>query len=741
VVHSVSNSGGSKGQNFCYNEQNQLVWAGNSGSQPGAGNGTCGSGTLSNSLNGAGYGSSFVSTHLGQLWQGPLNGTGTPQQYLYCDSSHPHRLTGVFQANSTCSNKQGQGYASTYDAFGKVSSRSYNTTTATLSYDGLDQLVSWDAGSSSQEQYIYDAAGQRVLRRSTVAGSTTLTVYAFGLEEHRYSGTGVNQGNTYYYRLGGRLVGESTGSSTNMLLTDALGSVITTISATAGNASVQGNQAYGPPYGNSRYQAGTMGTAKGFTGQYQDATGLDYYNARYYDPVVGRFLSADTVQGNSGGLDPYAYVQDNPETNTDPTGQAVVHPPESCHQGSSSNSCDPQQALKDLEAYMYRYATSSALGPDGLPILLYWFLSDRPAWALAESYAEYYLHSTTLYLAGLEAYDLLRNTNINWNASLQLKDLYIHLNSLALTYATAAMGDPGFRSMRDIEEVALLAAEKSALAMEGEDQVNIDSNGTITPCSFTSATEVATDHGKQTIGTLRIGERVLAYNPKTGKMEYEPILHVWLHPDNDLVDLTMTTTTKGQHGKPATKTSEVIHTNQKHPFFTIERGFLPVGRIKIGMHVLRADGRIGVITGWKVVLGTSLMYNLEVAQDHTFTVGVGQWVVHNCGPDFDAAANEIKNNYDFSSLIDNAGGTQNWTFEGIDGNDSITNKDLLDAGYTERYYFRFKTPYGDVKVSADYDPKTGQWNGGELEGGVGQGFHLSSDQYNQFWQDFWLNNP
>ncbi len=24
------------------------------------------------------------------------------------------------------------------------------------------------------------------------------------------------------------------------------------------------------------------------------------------------------------------------------------------------------------------------------------------------------------------------------------------------------------------------------------------------------------------------------------------------------------------------------------------------------------------------------MYNLEVAHDHTFTVGTGQWVVHNC---------------------------------------------------------------------------------------------------------------
>lgn len=48
------------------------------------------------------------------------------------------------------------------------------------------------------------------------------------------------------------------------------------------------------------------------------------------------------------------------------------------------------------------------------------------------------------------------------------------------------------------------------------------------------------------------------------------------------------------------------------------------------MHVQRADGTIGVITGWKLVPGSTVMYNLEVAQDHTFTVGDGQWVVHNC---------------------------------------------------------------------------------------------------------------
>jgi len=71
-----------------------------------------------------------------------------------------------------------------------------------------------------------------------------------------------------------------------------------------------------------------MGTAKGYTGQYSDPlTGLDYYVSRYYDPVAGIFLSADTKEGNAQGMNPYAYVAQNPETLTDPSGQAVIQPP------------------------------------------------------------------------------------------------------------------------------------------------------------------------------------------------------------------------------------------------------------------------------------------------------------------------------------------------------------------------------------------------------------------------------
>ena len=104
------------------------------------------------------------------------------------------------------------------------------------------------------------------------------------------------------------------------MLTDDLGSVRTAITNQAGTATVAGYMGYGP-FGFLQYHAGQMGTNKGYTGQYNDPlSGLDYYVARYYDPVVGLFLSADTVQSNLKGFDPYAYVGNNPETLTDPTG-------------------------------------------------------------------------------------------------------------------------------------------------------------------------------------------------------------------------------------------------------------------------------------------------------------------------------------------------------------------------------------------------------------------------------------
>ncbi len=61
-----------------------------------------------------------------------------------------------------------------------------------------------------------------------------------------------------------------------------------------------------------------------FTGQQYDIeTGLYYYRARYYNPILGRFIQPDTVVQDRLDLQSwnrYAYVRNNPLKYVDPTG-------------------------------------------------------------------------------------------------------------------------------------------------------------------------------------------------------------------------------------------------------------------------------------------------------------------------------------------------------------------------------------------------------------------------------------
>ncbi|MGA2641282.1 MAG: peptidoglycan DD-metalloendopeptidase family protein, partial [Spirochaetia bacterium] len=57
-----------------------------------------------------------------------------------------------------------------------------------------------------------------------------------------------------------------------------------------------------------------------FTGKSYDDTGLIYFNARYYDPTTGRFLTEDPSRQ---GVNWYAYCDNDPINRTDPTGMDV----------------------------------------------------------------------------------------------------------------------------------------------------------------------------------------------------------------------------------------------------------------------------------------------------------------------------------------------------------------------------------------------------------------------------------
>jgi RHS repeat-associated protein len=79
------------------------------------------------------------------------------------------------------------------------------------------------------------------------------------------------------------------------------------------------------PFGETRASV-TVPTDKLFTGQRLDGTGLYYYNARYYDPTIGRFISPDTVIPNLANpqcFNRYSYCLNNPLKYTDPSGHEV----------------------------------------------------------------------------------------------------------------------------------------------------------------------------------------------------------------------------------------------------------------------------------------------------------------------------------------------------------------------------------------------------------------------------------
>jgi RHS repeat-associated protein len=66
-----------------------------------------------------------------------------------------------------------------------------------------------------------------------------------------------------------------------------------------------------------------MPTDKKFTGQRLDSTGLYYYGARYYDAMIGKFISPDTIvpnPANPQSLNRYSYCYNNPLRYTDQTG-------------------------------------------------------------------------------------------------------------------------------------------------------------------------------------------------------------------------------------------------------------------------------------------------------------------------------------------------------------------------------------------------------------------------------------
>lgn len=134
-------------------------------------------------------------------------------------------------------------------------------------------------------------------------------------------------------------------------------------------------------------------------------------------------------------------------------------------------------------------------------------------------------------------------------------------------------------------------------------------------CSFSWNTPVATTEGQVPISEIDSGDLVLAYHEGLRTTGFYTVTATWTHDDPVIITITLD--------------GEEIETTPEHPFYVLLRGWVPAEDLHAGDAVRRANGTYGRVDNVRIERRTQRMYNLTIADAHTFFVGEGEWLVHN----------------------------------------------------------------------------------------------------------------
>jgi len=122
---------------------------------------------------------------------------------------------------------------------------------------------------------------------------------------------------TSYVHFNGKILFSDNDGEIEYYFTDYLGNVVV---KTDSEGDILWEADY-TPFGDTFNEEGVSDYT--VTGKELDDTGLNYFGARYYDGEIGRFISADSVEGNFENpqtLNRYSFVLNNPLKYVDPSG-------------------------------------------------------------------------------------------------------------------------------------------------------------------------------------------------------------------------------------------------------------------------------------------------------------------------------------------------------------------------------------------------------------------------------------
>ena len=203
----------------------------------------------------------------------------------------------------------------TYDVNGNLTKKTERATASstTYTYDGENQLSQLIGPNGATTTYRYDGLGRRI--EKNVAGTITRYVYD-GLDIlFEYNDTTLAARFTHGPGTDDALSVQRNGVA-QFFETDALGSVVRTLTSTGGVSSTYVYDSFGRVVN----QTGASQSPYRFQGrEFDQESGLYYFRARYYDPGSGRFICEDPAEF-LGGDNFYEFTLSNPVNRVDPLG-------------------------------------------------------------------------------------------------------------------------------------------------------------------------------------------------------------------------------------------------------------------------------------------------------------------------------------------------------------------------------------------------------------------------------------
>jgi len=213
-----------------------------------------------------------------------------------------------------------------YDYNGNTLSSTTGSNTTSYTWDFENRLSSVTLPSAGGTvSFKYDPAGRRLQKVFTQGSTSTTSNYVYDGKGPNLIEEVDNNGNVIARYIYSKAVDEPLAQlrsgTTSYYEADGLGSV-TSLSSTGGALA----QTYTfDSFGNTTNSTGSLTNRFQYTGrEFDSETNLYFYRSRYYDPKAGRFVSEDSIRFD-GGINFYNYVQGNPTTYRDPSGEIPVY--------------------------------------------------------------------------------------------------------------------------------------------------------------------------------------------------------------------------------------------------------------------------------------------------------------------------------------------------------------------------------------------------------------------------------